>query len=133
MPYRSLSGPPPSRSVGEQAGARLHRVGQTEIVDLVTLSTKGTFNDSQVLNNLRKAAPGMLTQPSENVFGRGIAMRKTMITKLSLTLMTSSVRQEDIRFKSIDPCLYLQRPSYISLWRCYLLVSRRINLPDDSG
>ncbi|KAK4945202.1 hypothetical protein LTR10_015628 [Elasticomyces elasticus] len=44
--------PPPSKAMGEQAGARIHRVGQESTGQLVTFSTKGTLNDRQYVNNL---------------------------------------------------------------------------------
>lgn len=66
--------PPPSKAIGEQAGARIHRVGQEEVVDLVTFSTKGSFNDRQYTNNLRKAMPGLLASLNQRLFGRDVAV-----------------------------------------------------------
>ncbi|KIW14655.1 hypothetical protein PV08_07439 [Exophiala spinifera] len=64
--------PPPSKATGEQAVARVHRVGQAEIVDAITFSTNKTFNDRQFLNNIRKAMPGLLASLNKRLFGRNI-------------------------------------------------------------
>lgn len=62
--------PPPSKAIGEQAGARIHRVGQNEVVEMVTFSTEATFNDRQFLNNLKKAMPGFYASLNKDVFGQ---------------------------------------------------------------
>jgi hypothetical protein len=61
--------PPPSKPIGDQAGARIHRVGQDHPVQLITLTTKNSFNERQILNNLRKAIPGLLASLNQNLFG----------------------------------------------------------------
>lgn len=66
--------PPPSKALGEQAGARIHRLGQTHDVDLVTFSTKDTFNDRQFRNNMRKAMPGLVANLSNRNFGEDITL-----------------------------------------------------------
>ncbi|KAK5065222.1 hypothetical protein LTR84_001060 [Exophiala bonariae] len=53
--------------------ARIHRVGQTKTVELIPFATKSTFNGRQVLNNLKKAVPGLLASLNSNLFGQDIA------------------------------------------------------------
>lgn len=64
--------PPPSKAIGEQAGARIHRLGQRKDVELVTFSTASTFNDRQLCNNIRKAMPGLVANMATKVFGEGL-------------------------------------------------------------
>jgi hypothetical protein len=61
--------PPPSQPLGDSAAARVHRLGQTEPVEVVTLTVPNTFNDRQIQNNLRKAIPNVMAMMDSTIFG----------------------------------------------------------------
>jgi hypothetical protein len=61
--------PPPSQPLGDWAAARVHRLGQTEPVEVVTMTVPHTFNDRQIQNNLRKAIPNVMAMMDQTIFG----------------------------------------------------------------
>ena len=61
--------PPPSQRHGEQADGRTFRIGQKYACEFVAFSVPDTFNDRQVLNNLRKAIPSIITNLNNEIFG----------------------------------------------------------------
>lgn len=67
-----LLDPPPSQQHGAQWVARVQRVGQEEVVELVTLNVEQTFNDRQNSNNLRKATAETLASLNSTIFGGDI-------------------------------------------------------------
>lgn len=64
----SLS-PAPSLPIEAQAECRVYRIGQEEIVKIVVLATKGSFNEKQLSNHFRKATAGLISNLDHVVFG----------------------------------------------------------------
>lgn len=59
---------PMSRAIRDQADHRFRRFGQRNVVFSWGLSMSNTINDRQILNNLAKAAPGIMSELNSSIF-----------------------------------------------------------------
>jgi len=105
-------GPPPAQRVGDQAGSRVHRIGQEFTCELVTLLTKDTFNDRQILNNIRKAVPSIISLLNSHMFKPSLAMDSDDAVELGLGDWVECVTaclsaQTTNAYRSIMDCQHL--------------------------
>lgn len=62
-------------AVREQCQSRLYRFGQEENVESTVFTVKGTFNEIQISNEIKKALPGFAVQLDQAFFGLEVVNR----------------------------------------------------------